>query len=306
MDPELLTQVLKTPLRQWLPHWWYDGYLPGMPDLFLIALPPNMLPAGASGYYLYVSEVPDDRRFLEACLDKTAVLANGGLALPFTKSKQRKSRLPPGGGMVMLYQPPAGGANPWTRKPLPWVTMSMLPTASEPLTEFLRGRYGVDLHDTETAAVDLMAKMRMKAERLGHAGTVLTGLQAQSPPTVSVNAAGETLRDRAGRFAGFGAGDFFESGSSASLRVGEGHEGNLLLFGPTGRAMPVTLAFTLGLQIEIDADGTRLVCEIVDSGRPLGGPPVLVISPVGDPARREYNVPIENVCRDVDRVIYVP
>lgn len=163
-------QILTTPIREWLPHWWYPAYLPEMPDLFVISIPPNIaapkLPPG-NRYYVYVSETAEDRRFFESGLDTTATLVRGALTFPFAKSKERKSRLPASDCMMMLYVPPRGAINPWTGTPLPHITMTKLPWSMQPLNELLRGRYGYDLHADEAAAMALISRCATTAALAG-------------------------------------------------------------------------------------------------------------------------------------------
>lgn len=157
MPDDVLELLTTTPLRQIAPSVVYPGFLPDLPDLYVLRLPPVLWRAGAGSalndrYKVVFVECDAERRDVECGLDMPLRLSKGMLDFRLTIDRvmARPSGRPRGEGCCSLYVPPVPG---W-----PCLVVCRL-HANIPDAGMARQRYGYDAFDDEEAALDHMARM---------------------------------------------------------------------------------------------------------------------------------------------------
>lgn len=145
---------LSAPLQDWMPTVWYGGYLSGLPDLCVGRWPDEIARMHGQRWKLWIVTNAAETTRLTAALAQP--VPRKGAALDFASGPDAAVHKPVrrGDDFVALYAPPAEG---W-----PWITLVSLtlPPAAAAELGAARGRYTWDADDTESAALDRVARLR--------------------------------------------------------------------------------------------------------------------------------------------------
>jgi hypothetical protein len=141
------------PIEEWLPTMTYPGYQAGLPDLVLGRFPPELVASSRRRFKSWIVETPAEMKALTEALARPVPQLRPG-ALDFKSGPDKAvTRRSSGQPFCALYVPPAPG---W-----PWVVLSAWPAALAHQVGAERGRYTWDSFDTEAAAIELMARIRI-------------------------------------------------------------------------------------------------------------------------------------------------
>lgn len=155
---EFIERLRHTPLREFVPHVWYPGYMPGLPDLLLLRLPPELQHPGEGqpitlAHKICIVEDEGNRRVVEDSLAKPIPFEAGVInwRLSLDRVMARRSSRPRGDMAVLMYAPPEEG---W-----PWLIVTALPF-NAPGEGFARERYAWEAFADEAGAQAHMLKLR--------------------------------------------------------------------------------------------------------------------------------------------------
>jgi len=145
---------ISAPIRSWLPTVIYPGFQPGLPDLIVGTLPPELAAATGRQHKIWIVETVHEMRALDAALARSIPIGLGG-ALDFKSGPDAAcSKTSSGESFAALYLPPETGQ--------PYIALYAWPDAIARDVRAQRNRYTYDIFRTKDAALDALARVSVK------------------------------------------------------------------------------------------------------------------------------------------------